>query len=42
MVVVGMTVKNQLLHLAFALVEGEKNESSSWFLGLVRKEVVGP
>jgi hypothetical protein len=27
MVDVGMTVKNQLLPLAFALVEGENNES---------------
>jgi hypothetical protein len=29
MVAVGMTVKNQLLPLAFALVEGENNESWS-------------
>jgi hypothetical protein len=29
MVVVGMNVKNQLLLLAFALVEGENNESWS-------------
>jgi hypothetical protein len=27
MVVVGMTVENQLLPLAFVLVEGENNES---------------
>jgi hypothetical protein len=27
MVVVGMTVKNQLLSFVFALVEGENNES---------------
>jgi hypothetical protein len=27
MVAVGMTVENQLLSLAFALVEGENNES---------------
>jgi hypothetical protein len=40
MVVVGMTVVNQLLPLAFALVEGENNESWSWFLRLVRKEVL--
>jgi hypothetical protein len=39
MVVVGMTTENQLLPLAFALVEGEKNESLSWFFGHVRKEV---
>jgi hypothetical protein len=42
MVVVGMTAKNQLLPLAFALVEGENNESWSWFLHLIRKEVLGP
>jgi hypothetical protein len=42
MVAVGMTVKNQLLLLVFALVEGENNESWKWFLGLVRKEVFGP
>jgi hypothetical protein len=40
-VVVGMIMKNQLLPLAFALVEGENNESWSWFLGLVRKQVLG-
>jgi hypothetical protein len=37
-----MTVKNQLLPLVFALVEGENNESWSWILGHVRKEVAGP
>jgi hypothetical protein len=42
MVTVGMTAKNQLLPLAFALVEGENNESWSWFLLLVRKEILGP
>jgi hypothetical protein len=42
MVVIGMTAENQLLPLAFALVEGENNESWSWFLRLVRKEVLGP
>jgi hypothetical protein len=30
------------LPLAFALVEGENIESWSWFLTLVRKEVLGP
>jgi hypothetical protein len=40
MVVVGMTAENQLLPLAFALVEGDNNESWSWFLRLVRKEVL--
>jgi hypothetical protein len=42
MVAIGMTAENLLLPLAFALVEGENNESWSWFLGLVRKEVLGP
>jgi hypothetical protein len=42
MVVVGMTAKNQLLPHAFALVEGQNNESWSWFLGLVRKKVLSP
>jgi hypothetical protein len=42
MVAVGMTAENQLLPLAFTLVEGENNESWSWFLRLVRKEVLGP
>jgi hypothetical protein len=41
MVVVGMTAENQLLPLAFALVEGENNESWKWFLSLVRKQVLG-
>jgi hypothetical protein len=42
MVAVGMTTGNQFLPLAFALVEGENNESWSWFLRLVKKEVLGP
>jgi transposase-like protein len=42
MVAVGMTAENQLLPLAFVLVEGENNESWSWFLRLVKKEVLGP
>jgi hypothetical protein len=42
MVVIGITVKNQLLSLAFAVVEGENNESWSCFIGLVRKKVLGP
>jgi hypothetical protein len=40
MVAIGMTTENQLLSLAFALVEGENNESWKWFLGLVRKQVL--
>jgi hypothetical protein len=42
MVAIGMTVENQLLPFAFALVESENNESWSWFLGLVRKQLLGP
>jgi hypothetical protein len=42
MVAIDMTAENQLLPLAFALVEGENNESWSWFLCLVRKQVLGP
>jgi hypothetical protein len=42
MVTIGMTVENHLLSLAFALVEGENNESWSWFLGHMRKQVLGP
>ena len=41
MVAVGITAENHLLPLAFALVEGENNDSWSWFLTLVRKEVLG-
>jgi hypothetical protein len=42
MVVVGMIVENQLPPLSFALIEGENNESWSWFLGFVGKGVLGP
>jgi hypothetical protein len=42
MIVVGMTVKNQQLPHAFSLVKGENKESWSWFVGLVRKQVLGP
>jgi hypothetical protein len=42
MIAVGMTVKNQLMSLAFAPVEGENNESWSWFLCIVRKKVLDP
>jgi transposase-like protein len=41
MIAVGLTTKNQLLPLTFALIEDENNESWSWFLRLVRKEVLG-
>jgi hypothetical protein len=42
LVAVGITVENRLLLLAFALVEGENNESWKWFLSLVRKQVLDP
>jgi hypothetical protein len=42
MIAVGITVENKLLPLAFALVEGENNESWSWFLNLFRNEVLSP
>jgi hypothetical protein len=42
MVVVGITMENHLLLLAFALVEDGNNERWSWFLGPFRKEVLGP
>jgi hypothetical protein len=42
MVVVGMIAENHLLPLAFVLVEGGNNESWSWFLRLVREQVLGP
>jgi hypothetical protein len=37
MVAIGKTAENQLLPLAFALVEGENNKSWKWFHSLVRK-----
>ena len=37
-----ITAEDHLLPLAFALVEGENNESWSWFISLVRKQIVGP
>jgi hypothetical protein len=42
MVAVGMAAENQLVPLAFALVEGENNGSWKWFLGHVRKQVLDP
>jgi hypothetical protein len=41
MVVIGITVENHLPLHAFVLVEVENNESWSWFLNLVNKEVLG-
>jgi hypothetical protein len=42
MAAVGITAENHLLLLAFALVESEKKDNWSWFLTLVRKEILGP
>jgi hypothetical protein len=42
MVVVGLIAENHLLSLAFALVEGENNDSLSRFHTLVKKEVFAP
>jgi hypothetical protein len=41
MIVVGITMENHLLPLAFAIVEGENNDNWSLFLSLVRKLVLG-
>jgi hypothetical protein len=42
MVTVGITAEKHLLSLAYALVKGENNNSWSWFLTLIKKEVLGP
>ena len=34
--------KDQIVPIAFALVEGENNESWSWFMRLLRVQVFGP
>jgi hypothetical protein len=39
MIADGMTAENQLLPLAFTLVESENNKSWSWFLGHVKKRL---
>jgi hypothetical protein len=41
MVAIAITAENHVLLLVFALVDGENNDSWSWFLTLVRKEVLG-
>ena len=41
MVAVGQDGEDQLVPLAFAITEGENNQSWSWFLRLVRAYVVG-
>jgi len=41
MVAVAVTASNRVLPLAFALTEGENNESWSWFLKHVRQHVLG-
>jgi transposase-like protein len=34
--------EDQIVPMAFALAEGEKNESWSWFMWLLRVQVLGP
>ena len=34
--------ENQIVPLAFALAEGENNDSRSWFMRLLRVHVLGP
>ena len=34
--------EDQIVPMAFALVEGENNESWSWFILLLRVQVLGP
>ena len=34
--------EDQIVPIAFALVEGENNESWSWFMRLLRVQVLGP
>ena len=34
--------EDQIVPMAFALVEGENNESWSWFMRLLRVQVLGP
>ena len=41
LIATGMDGEDHLIPLAFSLVEGENNDSWSWFLHLVRRDVVG-
>ena len=42
MMAVAVDPESQLVPLAFALAEGENDSSWSWFMGLVRRYVLGP
>jgi hypothetical protein len=39
---IGIDVDRQLVLLAFAIMEKENNDSSGWFLHLIRKVVARP
>jgi hypothetical protein len=41
MMVVAIVPENQIVPIAYALAEGENNESWSWFMRLLRTEVLG-
>jgi hypothetical protein len=42
LIAIGIDVDRQLVLLAFAIMEKENNDSSGWFLHLIRKVVVRP
>ena len=42
MMAVAVDREDQIVPMAFALVEGENNESWSWFMRLLRVQVLGP
>ena len=42
LIAISYDANNKLVHLAFALVEKENNDSWGWFLRLLRIHVVGP
>ena len=42
MMVAAVDPEDQIVHMAFALAEGENNESWSWFMRLLRVHVLGP
>ena len=42
LIAISCDTNNKLVHLAFALVEKENNNSWGWFLRLVRIHMVGP
>jgi transposase-like protein len=42
MMVAAVDPENQIVLMTFALAEGENNESWSWFMRLLRVQVLGP